>query len=128
MKLTANSPVDAIDRKLASRRVGMRDKGPPAADVLVGMGIQTVGDLLRHYPRRYIDRSQVVAIRQLRIGQYATVIAHVRRVTKRLTRRRQTMVTVTIADGSGYLDLTFFNQPWTASLYREGTELAVSGS
>src|SRR5439155_17812496 len=90
--------------------------------------IQTVGDLLRHYPRRYIDRSQVVAIRQLRIGQYATVIAHVRRVTKRLTRRRQTMVTVTIADGSGYLDLTFFNQPWTASLYREGTELAVSGT
>jgi ATP-dependent DNA helicase RecG len=38
-----------------------------------------------------------------------------------------TMVTVTLYDGSGYLDLTFFNQPWAASLYKEGDELAVSG-
>jgi ATP-dependent DNA helicase RecG len=37
------------------------------------------------------------------------------------------MVTVTIRDRTGSLDLTFFNQPWTASLYREGMEVAVSG-
>jgi ATP-dependent DNA helicase RecG len=37
------------------------------------------------------------------------------------------MVTVTLHDGTGSLDLTFFNQPWAASLYREGSEVAVSG-
>ena len=37
------------------------------------------------------------------------------------------MVTVTLYDGSGYLDLTFFNQPWVAGLYKEGHEVAVSG-
>ena len=37
------------------------------------------------------------------------------------------MVTVTLDDGTGSLDLTFFNQPWTASLYEPGQELAVSG-
>src|SRR5438552_6096912 len=37
------------------------------------------------------------------------------------------MVTVTLYDGTGYLDLTFFNQPWAAATYREGLELAVSG-
>src|SRR6185436_8033756 len=36
-------------------------------------------------------------------------------------------VTVTLHDGTGSLDLTFFNQPWAASLYREGSEVAVSG-
>jgi len=38
------------------------------------------------------------------------------------------MVTVTIGDGTGFLDLTFFNQPWAANLYREGMEVAVSGT
>jgi len=37
------------------------------------------------------------------------------------------MVTVKVSDGTGTLDLVFFNQPWTASMYRTGIELAVSG-
>jgi len=61
------------------------------------------------------------------VGQHVTVIGRVRRVNKRLTRRRQSMVTVTIYDGTGYLDLIFFNQPWAAGAYREGVELAASG-
>ena len=61
------------------------------------------------------------------IDRPATVIARVKRVTKRQTRRRQSMVTITLYDGSGYLDLTFFNQPWTGSTYKEGYEVAVSG-
>ena len=96
--------------------------------ILAGMGIETVGDLLRHYPRRYIDRSAVERIRDLRVGEQATVIARVHATVKRLTRRRQSMVTVTISDGTGKLDLTFFNQPWAASIYKAGLELAVSGT
>jgi ATP-dependent DNA helicase RecG len=127
--LSLASPVSAIDPRLANRRTGFREKGPPAAVVLAeSLGIPTVRELLHHYPRRYIDRSQVAAIRDLRVGQQATVIAHVKRVTKRLTRRHQTMVTVTLYDGSGYLDLMFFNQPWAATMYKEGHELAVSGT
>jgi ATP-dependent DNA helicase RecG len=125
--LTLESPIGAIDRQLAARRVGLRTKGPPASEVLADQGIETVRDLLHHYPRRYIDRSQVSRIGELKIGTYATVIARVRRVTKRQTRRRQSMVTITLYDGSGYLDLTFFNQPWTGSMYKEGYEVAVSG-
>jgi ATP-dependent DNA helicase RecG len=125
--LTLASRVGAIDPQLAARRVGLRAKGPPASEVLADQGIATVRDLLHHYPRRYIDRSQVSRIGELKIGTYATVIARVKRVTKRQTRRRQSMVTITLYDGSGYLDLTFFNQPWTGSMYKEGYEVAVSG-
>jgi ATP-dependent DNA helicase RecG len=129
MPLRLSSPVSAIDARLARRRAGFRTKGPEAAVVLAeSLQIANVGDLLHHYPRRYIDRSAVAAIRELRVGQQATVIARVKNVTKRQTRRRQSMVTVTLYDGSGYLDLTFFNQPWTATTYRHGHELAVSGT
>jgi ATP-dependent DNA helicase RecG len=126
-RLTPDSPVGQIDRQLAARRIGLRQKGPPAVEVLGSMGIETVRDLLHHYPRRYIDRSAVSRIGELKVGTYATVIARVKRVHKRQTRRRQSMVTVTLYDGSGTLDLTFFNQPWIASTYREGHEVAASG-
>jgi ATP-dependent DNA helicase RecG len=126
--LSLDDAVREIDPKVANRRTGLRTKGPPAWEALQeGLGIETVGQLLRHYPRRYIDRSTTATIRDLRIGQDVTVIGRVRRVTKRLTRRRQTMVTISLYDGTGYLELTFFNQPWVERQYAEGTELAVSG-
>jgi ATP-dependent DNA helicase RecG len=128
MPLTTGDPIAAIDRRLATRRTG-RSKGPEANAVLAdALGIETVGQLLHHYPRRYIDRSLVLEIGQLKIDAFATVIATIRSVKKRQTRRRQAMVTVTIGDGTGFLDLTFFNQPWAANLYREGMEVAVSGT
>ncbi|HEX3298594.1 MAG TPA: ATP-dependent DNA helicase RecG [Actinomycetota bacterium] len=128
MPLTTADPIVAIDGRLASRRMG-RSKGPEARVVLAdALGIETVGQLLHHYPRRYIDRSLVLPIGELKIDAFATVIATVRSVKKRQTRRRQAMVTVTIGDGTGFLDLTFFNQPWAAGLYREGMEVAVSGT
>jgi ATP-dependent DNA helicase RecG len=128
MPLTTGDPIVAIDPRIATRRTG-RSKGPEAHVVLAdALGIETVGQLLHHYPRRYIDRSLVLEIGQLKIDAFATVIATVRSVKKRQTRRRQAMVTVTIGDGTGFLDLTFFNQPWAANLYREGMEVAVSGT
>ena len=127
-RLTPESPIEHIDAKLANRQVGARSKGPPAADVLEhAFEIHTVRDLLHHYPRRYIDRSRVATIGALKVGQPATVIATVKKAAKRLTRRHQTMVSIMLSDGTGYLELTFFNQPWIANLYKPGTELAVSG-
>ncbi|HET9722562.1 MAG TPA: ATP-dependent DNA helicase RecG [Actinomycetota bacterium] len=128
MALTLASPVAEIDAKLANRRTGFRTKGDPAHQVLSeSLGIQTVGQLLHHYPRRYIDRSEVSGIGGLRIGQEATVIAKVHKVHQRQTRQRRTMVTVQLYDGTGYLDLMFFNQPWTARMYKVGHEVAASG-
>jgi ATP-dependent DNA helicase RecG len=128
--LSLEDPTQSIDPRVANRRTGLRTKGPPAHQVLAdAFGIESVGQLLRHYPRRYIDRSATVPIGELRFrqGQQVTVIGRVKRVDRRFTRRRQSMVTVRVHDGTGTLDLVFFNQPWTAGMYREGVELAVSG-
>ena len=131
MKLALDSPILDIDPKLAKRRSGSRSKDTPEArEVLArAFGIETINDLLHHYPRQnhYIDRSRVESIRDLRAGQYATVIATVSKVFKRATRRGQPMVIVTLSDATGRLDLTFFNQPWLAAVYKVGQEVAVSG-
>ena len=94
---------------------------------LASIGVETVADLLHHYPRRYIDRSSSARIGDLRIGQEATFIGTVRRVRIQHTRRRQAIVTVTVFDGTGYVDLSWFNQTWPARRHREGQEVAVSG-
>jgi ATP-dependent DNA helicase RecG len=96
-------------------------------NALAGIGVETLGDLLHHYPRRYIDRSTVAKMGDLRIGQEATFIGTVRKVRSQYTRRRQAIVTVTVFDGTGYVDLSWFNQTWPARRHREGQEVAVSG-
>jgi ATP-dependent DNA helicase RecG len=113
--------------------MGAKTKGPEAWIVLRdSLDLRTVGQLLHHYPRRYIDRSAVETIRDLRIGQQATVVATVKGVEKRTTRPRpgqkpRVMVTVTFSDATGSIQLPFFNQPWVANLYKPGMEVALSG-
>jgi len=130
MPLTLDSPLLDIDGKLATRRMGVKEKGPEAHLVLAeAFDIHTVEGLLHHYPRRYIDRSRVVRISHLKPDACMTVIARVESVNRRTirNRRNQTLVTVIVSDGSGELDLTFFNQPWASRQYRVGQEVAVSG-
>src|SRR5438132_8278458 len=126
--LRLDSPVAEIDPRLAGRRVGAKTKGAPAHEVLAeSLGIVTVGQLLRHYPRRYIDRSATVDIGRLKLGREATVSGNVASVSSRRTRRGQSMVTVRIYDGTGFVELLYFNQPWMGTRYRQGAELALSG-
>jgi len=82
-------------------------------------GMETVGDLLRHYPRRYVVRGELSDIAELHEGEEATVLAeisavHLRRATGRV------ILEVVVTDGSAKLYLTFFNQPWREKELRVG--------
>jgi ATP-dependent DNA helicase RecG len=91
------------------------------------LGIETVGDLLEHVPFRP-ERRDARRIADLTVGEEATVIAEVRRIAKRSARRRRmTLVEATVADDSGVLKVTWFNQPWLADRYPPGTRLLLHG-
>ena len=65
-------------RELASHRVTeLRAVGDKLRAGLAEMGIETVLDLLEHYPRRYVDRTERAEIHELEIGEEATVDAEV---------------------------------------------------
>ncbi len=105
----------------------LRGVGPKRRDILEAVGITTVGELLTHYPRRYIDRTRQEAIADLAEGDEAMVLATVRRVAGRQTRQRRSLVEVDLFDGSSYLRVTFFNQPWRARQLRDGMQVVVFG-
>ncbi|MGH9057812.1 MAG: ATP-dependent DNA helicase RecG [Acidimicrobiales bacterium] len=105
----------------------LRNVGPKNRDALAAMGIETVLDLLTHYPRRYIDRTNQAHIADLVEGDEAMVLAAVRKVAGRRSRQGRSVVEVDLFDGSSYLRATFFNQPWRAKQLPEGTEVVVFG-
>ncbi|HEX2737085.1 MAG TPA: DNA helicase RecG, partial [Acidimicrobiia bacterium] len=96
-------------------------------DKLALMGIETVLDLLQHYPRRYHDRTKRAEIAELAVGEEATVFAEVQRISSRRIRQRLAIVDAVVSDGTSSLNIVFFNQPWREKQLAEGTEAAFFG-
>ncbi len=92
----------------------IRALGPKNGKALESVfGLQTVGDLLRHYPRRYYSRGELTDLSSLRDGDHVTVLARVVSVRDHPLpslpgqgRRGRTEVVVT--DERANLVLTFF--------------------
>ena len=87
--------------------------GPTAAVLADGLGLQTVGDLLRHYPRRYVERGALTPFAELVVGEYATVVAEVSKLEGRKIRDKLYKSDVTIRDADGQtMTLAVFNRRW----------------
>ena len=114
--------------QLARIAVGeLRGVGPRKSGALSAMGIETVLDLLLHYPRRYADRTKCVEISAVQVGEEAVISAKVRRVSTRRPRGRRAIVELVLDDGTGTLLVSFFNQPWRARQLAEGAGVVVFG-
>jgi ATP-dependent DNA helicase RecG len=97
-----------------------------SADAAAQLGLLTVGDLLEHLPR---DRREARTVATLNPGDVATVVVEVRSITSRPVRRRgmKPLVEATVADETGVMKATFFNQPWLQRKYPAGTRLVLHG-
>ncbi|QBR74331.1 ATP-dependent DNA helicase RecG [Microbacterium sediminis] len=91
-------------------------------------GMETVGDLVAHYPRRYAVRGELTPIRGLAEGDTVTIVAEVVSVgTRPMRNRRGSILEVVITDGRGQASLTFFNQAWRERDLRPGRRGVFSG-
>ncbi len=132
-RASASAPMPAGDPPLTLRDLDaidvtrLRNVGRKRASSLTEMEINSVLDLLQHYPRRYIDRTKQARIAELAQGEDVFVEGRVERSSSRPTRRRQRLVEVVIADETGRLKLTFFNQPWQENSLQPGRQVAVHG-
>jgi ATP-dependent DNA helicase RecG len=90
--------------------------------------MQTLGDMLYYFPRRYDDYSQLKPIKGLWYGEQVTVIGTLQSVNSRPIRSGKTqLVEAILSDGTGALRLSWFNQPWMTNRLKTGDAISVSG-
>ena len=103
--------------------------GDRTAKVLTdAFDIRSVGDLMRHYPRRYLVRGELSDISKLVEGDEVTILAEVLSSTNRPLRgRKGSIFEVVVTDGTDKLSLTFFNQAWREKELKVGRQGLFAG-
>lgn len=107
--------------------------GPKKAELFAKLGIRTLGDLLRFYPRDYEDRTKLVPIAALEVDSPACFIASVitNPQTHRIPKEGGRMLEVTklvVADHTARLHLTFFNAGYSVSKLLRGESYCFYGA
>jgi ATP-dependent DNA helicase RecG len=100
--------------------------GPALRRKLGRLGIATIGDLLAHRPRRYESAAEQRTIVGLFGDDEAVLEVVVRRVSGR-RRGRLHILTAHVADETGEIRATWFNQPWLEAQLTPGTRLRLRG-
>ena len=118
MDVTRNTPL-----------TGFPGVGEARAKKLEKLGLSTAGDLLAWYPRDYEDRRRIYDIAQAPLEGRVCVCA-VAAEHPRLSRIRKglELVQVKVADHTGALHLTFFNQGYVERAIRAGEEYIFYGA
>jgi ATP-dependent DNA helicase RecG len=94
---------------------------------LAKLGLETVRDLLWHFPRRYIDLGDLTPLTELRIGEQVTFVGRVVRTSLFTSKRTNTQIyKVTVDDGAAQHEITFFNPRKLVHTLHEGTRAVFS--
>src|ERR671919_60808 len=98
------------------------------------LNLATVQDLLQHYPRRHVDRTEVRTIRELATmsaeerGKESQVLAKVERIGRPIrTKTGKKLIKGRIRDETGSIAVTWFNLEWVARALKPGTEAFFYG-
>jgi len=107
----------------------LKGVGPKRAELLAKeLGIFTIGDLLRYYPYKYIDRTKIYSIAEIDTSQtHIQLRGRITSFRKEGARYRQRLV-ATFSDTSGSIDLIWFQgTKWAEKSYEIGVEYIVFG-
>lgn len=101
--------------------------GQAIAKKLHRLEVYTVRDLIYHFPRRYDDYSKLKTISQLMYGEEVTLLLTVCEAKTRESRGGLKITNVLLADLTGTLQVTYFNQPWLQQQFKSGRRIVISG-
>src|SRR3954447_3397294 len=103
--------------------------GPDRADALrEAFEIETVLDLVTHYPRRHLDLTKMTSIRDAHIGDETWIFGRV--VSSHIVRghgKVKARLELRVRDETGFMKMTFFNQPWRQKQFPDDIEAMFFG-
>lgn len=101
--------------------------GPGTVWKLKKLELETVEDLINHYPFRYDDFSNVKPAVQAQIGEVVTLQGEIWSIKNIFTRSRKVLTQAIFNDSTSPLTLTWFNQGWLTKQIIVGDKLQISG-
>lgn len=94
---------------------------------LKSLGINSFEDLVNHFPSRYENYSVVSKISNAQPGETVTVIGEVIDAKYQVTRTSLRLQVFKLRDGTGEIEVGFYNQPYLLRLIKKGMTLSVAG-
>ncbi|OGC44492.1 ATP-dependent DNA helicase RecG [candidate division WWE3 bacterium RBG_19FT_COMBO_53_11] len=91
------------------------------------LGVQSVRDLLYHFPFRYQDYTQTTKIRLLTAGADAAVRGKIIKIGSIRTKGGKFMTKAAVADESGAIEAVWFYQPYLTRTLKEGVGVGLAG-
>lgn len=106
----------------------LKGVGEKRAELLQKKGIDTVGALLRFYPRAYLDWQNITPVSECPEGENVCVRAEITSPVKTVNiRRGMTLYKFAAADDSGVIEVTLFNRKYLAENLRQGRSYLFYG-
>lgn len=106
---------------------GLPGIGPSLNWHLQKLGLTTVEDLITHYPFRYDDFSNVSNVLEAKIGEKVTLTGEIWTIKNVYTRSKKIITQAIFNDGTGPIEITWFNQPYLTKTIKTGDRLQISG-
>jgi hypothetical protein len=94
---------------------------------LARLNVANLRDMIRLFPNRHVDYSQVTKIYEVLFGEQMTVAGRVVRSEIANIGPRPGAAKILINDGTGLLEATFFRQAYLANRFKRGEIVAFSG-
>ena len=105
----------------------LKGVGPNRGVKLKKVGIEVIDDLLYHFPRRYIDRSKILRVNKLQIGEQGMIVGKICSLDIKHARKRR-FFEMGVNDGTGILKCIWFRGlSWIVEKFEMNETIAVYG-
>jgi len=92
------------------------------------LGINTIKDLIFHFPHRYEDFSKVIPISKIKIGEKVCLRGKIIGIENTKTwRKRMILTEALLRDKTGVIKVIWFNQPYLIRTIKKGNKVCLAG-
>ena len=123
-----SAPIEKPDRIRSRLLADLPAIGIPRARRLTRLGLRTVADALKHFPRRCRAFDPAGAFENLTEGAQCCIEGTVVESSSRITAGGRSMLTVLLSVKHGSIRCVWFNQSWRIKGFQVGTCFLISGS
>ena len=106
----------------------LKGVGPQRANILYQNNIHTIIDLIKYFPRKYLDRTNIKKISQVKIGETAVLIVKIKSFSIRRTKTKKYFQITAVDDFGAYINCIWFNSlSWITDKFKVGDKVAFFG-